>query len=296
MNSAPKNKWLQPGFLIVVAILGLSAVGLNSAVAMWKLYFIKQAVPLRRELTAIPPELAVADRPQAGDWVQVSRDEPLLHEMQDTLGTDKYIFRDYVNLKAIDWSDLASLGARRSDQSRSLRDTLLALFAGKGSLECKQIVGALQTIKPQAVVSLAVTYYTGKVDTVAHIPERCETADGYEPTDPPATLLWDVNSSKTPDGQVYVRFINFVDRAGMSRVTKNVAYFFHANGAYKSDAIAVRMSLQDLWQKYAYYAKVELMTTCKDPERAKAVMRDFLSCALPEIEKTYPDASKYFAH
>ena len=34
MNSATKNKWLQPGFLIVVGILAFSAVGLNTTVAM----------------------------------------------------------------------------------------------------------------------------------------------------------------------------------------------------------------------------------------------------------------------
>ena len=28
---------------------------------------------------------------------------------------------------------------------------------------------------------MSVTYYTGMVDTVAHVPERCVTADGYEP-------------------------------------------------------------------------------------------------------------------
>ena len=33
---------------------------------------------------------------------------------------------------------------------------------------------------PKAVVNLGLTYYTGLVDTVAHIPDRCYIADGYE--------------------------------------------------------------------------------------------------------------------
>jgi hypothetical protein len=261
---------------------------------MLKLYFIKQAVPLRRELTAIPPELVVADRSEAGDWVQVSRDEPLLHEMQDTLGTDKYIFRDYVNLKAIDWSDLAALGARRSDQNPSLRDTLLALFAGRGSLECKQLVGGLQTIKPQAVVSLAVTYYTGKVDTVAHIPERCYVADGYLPSDTPETALWDMGpgrlgSKPGSNPKIAVRFINFEDQTGARRVTRRVAYFFFADGIYESDQVDVRTTLADLRARHGFYSKVELMAIIHDHDQCATVMSDFLSAAMPEIEKCYPD-------
>ncbi len=34
----------------------------------------------------------------------------------------------------------------------------------------------------QAVINIGVTYYTGMVDTVARIPERCYIADGFEPT------------------------------------------------------------------------------------------------------------------
>ena len=36
-----------------------------------------------------------------GTWVQVSQDQPLDGEMQDVLGTSKYIFRDYVNEQVV---------------------------------------------------------------------------------------------------------------------------------------------------------------------------------------------------
>ena len=44
----------------------------------------------------------------------------------------------------------------------------------------KQI--AIGSLPPDALVNFAVTYYTGLVDTVAHIPDRCYVADGFEPT------------------------------------------------------------------------------------------------------------------
>src|SRR6202035_1715522 len=166
----------------------------------------------------------------------------------------------------------------------------IAEFEGKKPDQRKKLLGMLRRENPDAVVNLAVTYYTGKADTVAHIPERCYVADGYEASEW-EYARWDVNSgkSKLPDGQVEVKFINFEDQTGISQTTKSVAYFFHCNGAYQSDPLRVRASLQNLLERYGYYAKVELMTTESDRERSAAVMKDFLRSALPEIEKTLPD-------
>jgi hypothetical protein len=286
MNKVTKNKWLQPGFLIVVAILALSAGGLNSAVALLKLSFLKQPVPLKAELTTIPEQM--------GDWLQVSKDEPLDHEMQDTLGTDKYIFRDYVNTKALDWMDLIRLGAKRGDDNlNSLTSAVRALFDGKGSRERKEIVSALQAQRPEAVMSLAVTYYTGRVDTVAHIPERCYVADGYQPSETPETAMWDMGPGRlnNPGGhdKIAVRYLNFEDQTGAKRVTKRVAYFFFANGVYESDPLGVRQTLQDLRARHGFYSKVELMTIIPDHDVCAKVMSGFLASVMPEVEKCYPD-------
>ena len=69
------------------------------------------------------------------------------------------------------------------------------------------------------------TYYTGMVDTVAHVPDRCYIADGY------ARRTTETRTWKMGDDAVGVRFINFEDATGFSsRVSKNVAYFFQVNG------------------------------------------------------------------
>src|SRR5207302_10105380 len=134
-------------------------------------------------------------------------------------------------------------------------------------------------------------YYTGKADTVAHIPERCYTADGYEPTDA-KDEKWDLRSKHTPDGKLDVRYISFEDQAGTQRVQKNVAYLFHVNGRYTSDPKEVRLALQNLLRKYGYYAKVEVMIQEKDRDEAGDAMKSFLALALPEVEKCLPDWSK----
>ncbi len=285
-QTVTKNRWLQPGFLIVVVLLAVCALGLNAAIAMLKLHLIKQPVALRQSLSDIPQKM--------GDWLQVSYDEPLDHELQDTLGTDKYIFRDYVNTSAIGWDDLVRLGVRRGTDKQSLSDQISSLFAGKGSRERKEIVSALQLVKPDAVVSLAVTYYTGGVDTVAHIPERCYVADGWLPKEDPENVMWDMgpgrlNSKPGGDQRIAVRFLNFEDQTGAKRVTKRVAYFFFANGVYESDPVGVRETLQDLRVRHGFYSKVELMTLISDHDQCAKVMSGFLTTVMPEIERCYPD-------
>src|ERR1700722_189111 len=168
MSSSAARKWLQPGFLTAATILGVAAIGLNAAVSSMQLHFKKVAVPLTKELDTMPPQL--------GDWVQVSKDEPLDKETQDALSTTHYIFRDYVDTRLV-----------------SPRE--VAVFDGKSSTERKAILARLQMMKPEAVLNLAVTYYTGLVDTVAHIPDRCMIADGFEPSEY-ETPQWDMGPGR----------------------------------------------------------------------------------------------------
>ena len=150
------------------------------------------------------------------------------------------------------------------------------------------MLGQIRRAHPKAVVNVAVTYYTGMVDTVAHVPDRCYVASGYEPRPGEnQNARWAIRGESAEP--VEVRYINFDDQAGGSNVTRSVAYFFHVNGHYESSPIGVRTSLANLLQKHGYYAKVETMTLIRSAEDSAAVMTDFLSHAVPEIEKMLPD-------
>ena len=263
MMSTANRRWLRPGFLMAAGILAVTAVVVNVATSALQLHFKKLPVPLVHDLSTVPARL--------GPWVQVSIDEPLDRETQDLLGTDLYFFRDYVDSRLVDQAQLAA-------------------FEGKSGNERHAMAAALQRNRPEAVINCAVTYYTGMVDTVAHIPERCYVANGYVPHDP-AILSW--NLGPTFDGNdgshdLQVESIAFDDRANADGVTR-VAYCFFADGRWECDSLKVREDLQNLRTTHSFYSKVELRTTIPDAAVSNGVMTDFLRAALPSVRKCYPD-------
>jgi hypothetical protein len=63
------------------------------------------------------------------------------------------------------------------------------------------------------------------------------------------------------------------------------------NGRYEPRSLAVRRTLQHLFERNAYYAKVEVMALLDDPDRAARVLGDFLGAALGDVERALPDWS-----
>jgi hypothetical protein len=252
----------RPAFVVTVIVLGVSAVGLNATVNTMQVYFRKHPVELRMPLASIPGDL--------GAWRQVTRDQALNPEVQEVLGTDEYIMRQYVDERLV--------GA---DAVRAVRDETLS------QAQREQILASAFRAHPEAFVSLSITYYTGLVDTVPHVPDRCVVADGYEPTPSDNSYpSWAIAGRNEP---LVVRFINFEDQTASHRLNRSIAYVFQVNGRYEASPLGVRRTLQNLFVRNAYYAKVEVMTLLADQRTSARVLRDFLAAALPQIERSLPD-------
>jgi hypothetical protein len=260
VTRALRRIFSQPAFIVAAGLLLLAAASLNGTARMMSLHFQKQAVPLAKKVIELPPEL--------GPWVQVNTDAVIDPETEETLQTKEYIFRYYV------------------DRRRVTQETIEA-FKDKDTNTQRAMAVKLQRDDPLAVVYLGLTYYTGMVDTVSHIPDRCYVADGYVPTSSDA-LAWSALAGRA--GDQHVNFISFEDQTHQRKSEmKNVAYFFHSNGEYVTDPIGVRKKLQNLWESHGYYAKVELLMSTPDRDGAARQMNDFLTYALPEVEKCLPD-------
>ena len=276
------------GFLAAVAVLALAAVGLNAATEALQVYFKKQPVALRVKLD--DPQSGVPE--QLGSWVMVDEQNTLDPDVQHSLGTKEFVFRTYVDTRAVPADVMALFKEMTTDPSKAAnRHALLA---------------RVQEASPHAVLSLSVTYYTGMVDTVTHIPDRCMVADGYEPRSPQTVTLPAGTYADGSPRQVQAQFATFEDQTGRGRMNRNVAYFFHCNGGYEPNPVGVRVKLQNLFERHGYYAKVELMTDeparalaaaggsaesqrAAGAQKAQAAMADLLSAALPEVERCLPD-------
>ena len=250
-----------PAFLVVMGILLLSAVSLNAATQFLQLYFQKLSVDMRKPIASLPDHL--------GDWVQLSLDQPMAPDIEQMLGTKQYISRAYVNTR-VAGKDVVKAVENKSYKEREI------------------LIEQIRHQYPLAVVRLHTTYYTGMVDTVAHVPDRCYIAGGYAVSDA-TPHEWNAVSRRL--GHSFASpFMTFEDQTSRRDTQKlNVTYMFHANGDYRDNANSVRLALQDLRTRYAYYAKIELMTISEDREGSAKVMDEFLEQLLPEFEKIMPD-------
>ncbi len=172
-------------------------------------------------------------------------------------------------------------------------------------------------------IQLHIAYYTGQVDAVPHVPDRCMVAGGYVPlTAEPITLSLELDKSdwtedpefrfdgvgypviedgvtldgnasfvRLPAGEFEIRTTQFSHPSiGDDQVV--AGYFFVANGRTTAYPERIRMLAFDRSSQYAYYCKIQL-TILSDPQSTledfNAIASEFISELLPEIMKCLPD-------
>lgn len=150
--------------------------------------------------------------------------------------------------------------------------------------------------KGKHYVRLDVTYYTGLLDAVPHIPDVCLGAGGFtiipgesgfvRISAPTAPAPWD-------DFQIYRTAY-----AGKGNKTAQY-YFFSLNGKPTADWKMVRGRLSLPWVNYCYFAKVQLgafrggygkLRPETDRDACDRISRDFLNYALPAVLRFLPSA------
>lgn len=171
-------------------------------------------------------------------------------------------------------------------------------------------------------VELHAAYYTGMIDTVPHVPERCFVGAGVSLVGGPWTVpiplraddwvldpesgrtpvyttrLSNEYSSKpgarmrlprglTPDAPLMLCVSEYVDQGGNRSFA---GYFFVANGGWVARAEEVRLLAFDLRNDYAYYLKVQFnSSTAQTPEELAAAAGSLLDDLLGELMRCVPD-------
>lgn len=210
-----------------------------------------QKIPIypegKRQVASIPD--------QTPGWRRIGADEVMSSEMVETLGTENYVSRRYI----------------QSEDEQTQRPVVLDLHAA---------------------------YYTGMIDTVPHVPERCFVGGGLQQSEssrilplPMDTGSWRVDpgvpeqyaglSGKIytvrlsndpamsdapgarvrlprdvgPDSPFQMRASEFIDPNGGKIYA---GYFFIANGGTKANANDVRQLAFNLEDDYAYFMKIQV--------------------------------------
>ncbi len=165
-----------------------------------------------------------------------------------------------------------------------------------------------------AVARVHLAYYTGMIDTVPHVPDRCWVAGGITPGAVRSFELRLDLPNGTPDEEnggviVPVQIADPVDGRTTARLPGDTvplrsftginpqtgdevraSYFFVANGGYYASSNDVRLLGFDPRDKFSYYCKVEVSFPSEDDEeRSDAQTAALLSDLLPEIMACLPD-------
>lgn len=224
---------------------------------------------------------------KTANWTQVGSDTIFPQEIVETLGTKNYVTRRY--------------------QAKEAR-----AGSGKGGVE-----------KP--IVEFHLAYYTGLLDAVPHVPERCFTGAGLALTGGPWTVdipmatgewvvdgdwlkergetLYTVRTSNeysrrpgqrvalpsgvSPDKPIQLRVSQYTD--GQGRVAW-AGYFFLANGGWVSSAEGVRDLAFKFSDRYAYFMKVQVQSMqVNSPEGLAELAGSLLGDMMGDVMFTVPD-------
>ena len=269
LRFAPRTR---VAYVALLATLAIGGLGLRAAMQSFEVYLRKEPIALRADFGSLPTTL--------GRWQKFGEDQQLDSAMVESLGTDKYLTRNY----------------------------------------------ALDGEPSKGVLSLHLAYYTGMIDTVPHIPERCWGAGGMvqlgEAVTMPLSLPSTADASadaprNATTGLPYPRAtvvdpvtrleevvalpvgepamtVSTFQEARSSRIEQLGGYMFIANGRVTPSTLGVRALAFNLADRVAYYCKVQLSARYPVGDTPSAVAfkaqaEDFLTQLLPHLMRRLPD-------
>ena len=263
---------------LAIGLVLLGGVAVRAAAAVLGIEAEKQEAPLRQSLATLPTRL--------GEWRRVGEDRVLDSQVVEVLGTPHYLERTY------------------------------AIERDGGEPD------------PASTLRLHIAFYSGDPDESPHVPEVCWVGQGMS-IDGPAEIrplrlsiegvrveeglanldtgelypIVDVVHPVTriaepvalPVGDLALRISRFISPADPGSLQLG-GYFFIANGRLTPSASDVRSLAFQLYQRYAYWMKVEFDATVPRGSGEAEAIDDYvervealLSALLPELMKRLPD-------
>lgn len=266
---------------IIGGLLLAATLGQHAAISSMEIALSKKPLPLRHGIALSFPE-------QAGDWVLLHQDPRLSKDVEGELGTKQYFNRWYLNTAEVD----------RDTVTLETKPTKLGdMLSGWNGID-----------GPGQIAKVHVTYYTGMLDAVPHVPDKCWVVAGSQVRYRDVHMLKLAREDYRPDpdhdGLLLAESTGFketvrlpgdkietvVFSASNPKGNVNTAlYFFLANGNAVASNHNVRFSF-NLKDRYSYYCKVEVMFPgVNDPDQVAKYAEGLITDLLPEIMAALPD-------
>lgn len=240
------------------------------------------------------------------------------------IALDAHLVKERVDLRA----DFATIPTVLGPWQRVGKDAIedAATLESLGTKQYLTRRYAIDGDPRKGVIALHIAYYTGMIDTVPHIPERCAYASGLRLLGEPRTVDFDIEYPPSDSLDVPVasatgqRFptIRMTDPATRQLVTvamptgdmqytetrfqnpkepnfeQMFGYFFVANGGATPSTLGVRSLAFRLSDRYAYYCKVQVQAVYPvgDQPASERFQRDsteFVKLLMPYLMRCLPD-------
>lgn len=219
---------------------------------------------------------------------------------------------------------------RASGQDVQFDDTLIETLGTEWYLERSYRRNA-EDRRSSSPMSVHLAYYTGMIDAIPHVPDRCMVAGGFEQVSPTRNFELDIDDASWIDDPDHVNrktqqpypMVTFPHRITGRPVTVHMplgdfelrvtefrhpdsgdhrvfaGFLFLANGQVTAMPLEVRSLAFDRTDEYAYYCKVQF-TMMGDAtfgrEQFIASVSELFEQMLPEVMRCLPDWAEVEHH
>jgi hypothetical protein len=210
---------------------------------------------------------------ELSDLTYKKNDEPVLDGVPD--GEKTIIDEVLESLGIGTWLDSSTFSERKS-----------AWYVSRTYVDRQKPMG-----QKYRLWQLDVTYYTGGLNKVPHVPERCLTSGGMT-LGVKGDVKFNVPDAPGPWGSepVTYRFVEYNNPRGTMGNLHVQYYVFSLLGYPQSSWERVRLNMFLPYDKYAYFAKIQFspMNEIGDSMEAKKAAAEFVKYMLPEVLKVLP--------
>ena len=270
-------------FLIAVLVLGGTAIGWGWATGALEWVMHKEAVPWPSAVRVNTKEFRLESLPQALGPYFLAADGELFRNPDGSSQRDgkpdgeiRFDENLMEELKIGTPLDKMRVAERRSNW-----------YVSRLYVDPRKNPG-----EPYRFWQLDVTYYTGGLDKVPHVPERCLAAAGATVLDGNDVMFRAPGMPEPWDGDIPFRATRFERRdPDRFRTDQFVQYYaFSLNGRPQSSWKVVRLLLNDPRLRYCYFAKIQLAprNPTNDFAQADKATADFASHCLPSVLRMLP--------